>query len=88
MARKRRSQSRTVPLQKISDIAATHRRTLIAVHANRADLAPRHKNTPKNRQKDAQPASLSQLRVVDLRFLEELSIFSNQILNAVAHMGV
>lgn len=68
-----------------------HYSTRIAAHAsqcrNRAESAPWHKNAPKNRQKDAQPASLSQLRVADLRFLEESSIFGNQILNAVAHMG-
>ena len=62
--------------------------TRIAVREDALNRLRDTKNTPKNRQKDAQPASLSQLRVVDLRFLEELSIFSNQILNAAARMGV
>lgn len=53
----------------------------IAVHASQ------RKDTPANRQKDAHSTSLSQLRVADLQFLEELSTFTNQILNAVARIG-
>ena len=45
------------------------------------------KDTPANRQKDAHTASSSQLHVADLRFLEELSTFTNQIPNAVARIG-
>ena len=53
----------------------------IAVHASQ------RKDTPADRHKDAQPASLSQLRVADLRFLEAMGVFTNQILNAVARIG-
>ena len=67
----------TMPMREITRIAV------------RADTLKklRDQNAPMDRRKDAHPASLSQLRVVDLRFLKELSIFSNQILNAVARMG-
>ncbi len=45
------------------------------------------KDTPPNRHKDVQPALLSQLCVADLRFLEAMGVFTNQILNAVARIG-
>lgn len=78
MARKRQPQSRNG-----------------AVAENRAHRSARshtesalwRKDTPANRHKDAQPDSLSQLRVADLRFLETMGVFTNQILNAVARIG-
>lgn len=62
----------------------------IAVHASQRPqphrigfVAQRH---ARKSHKDAQPASLSQPCVVDLRFLETMGIFANQILNAVARI--
>lgn len=53
----------------------------IAVHASQ------RKDTPANRQKDAHTVSSSQLYVADLRFLEAMGVFTNQILNAEARIG-
>ena len=66
-----------------------------AVAENRAHRSARShtesaswlKGTPANRHKDAQPASLSKLCIADLRFLEAMDVFTNQILNAVARIG-
>lgn len=78
MARKRRSQSRN------GAVAENRTRRSARSHT---ESALWRKGTPANRQKDAHTASSSQLHVADLRFLEAMSIFANQILNAVARIG-
>ena len=77
MARKRRSQSRN------GAVAENRAHRSARSHTESASW---RKDTPANRQKDAYTASLSQLCVADLQFLEELSTFTNQILNAVARI--
>ena len=77
----------TMSMQEIARIAAhslqhTHRSA-----RRHSEEAPWRKGVLKNCRKDAHSASLSQLHVADLRFLEELSTSGNQILNAVARMG-
>ena len=78
MARKRQPQSRNG--------AVAENRTRRSAHSH-TEPASWRKGTPANRQKDAHTASLSQLRVADLRFLEAMGVFTNQILNAVARIG-
>ena len=81
MARKRQSQSRNGAVAE----NRTHRSARVAAPA--ATPALWRKDTPANRHKDVQPALLSQLCVADLRFLEAIGVFTNQILNAVARIG-
>ena len=78
MVRKRRSQSRN------GAVAENRAHRSARSHTESASWL---KGTPANRQKDANSASSSQLHVADLRFLGELSTFTNQILNAVARIG-
>lgn len=78
MTRKRQSQSRN------GVVAENRTRRSARSHTESASW---RKDTPTNRQKDAQLALLSQLHVADLRFLEESSTFTNQILNAVARIS-
>lgn len=78
MTRKRRSQSRN------GAVAENRAHRSARSHTESASWL---KGTPANRQKDAHTALLSQLCVADLRFLEELSTFTNQMLNAVARIG-
>lgn len=77
MARKRQPQS--------SNDANAENRTRRSARSH-TESASWRKDTPANRQKDAHTASLSQLRVADLRFLEAMGVFTNQILNAVARI--
>ena len=78
MTRKHRLQSRNG--------AVAENRTRRSARS-RTESASWRKDTPTNRQKDAQLALLSQLCVADLRFLETISTFTNQIFNAVARIG-
>lgn len=77
-ARKRQSQSRN------SAVAENRTRRSARSHTESASWRI---DTPTNRQKDAQLALLSQLCVADLRFLEAMGVFTNQILNAVARIS-
>lgn len=78
MARKRQPQSRN------GAVAENRAHRSARSHTKSASW---RKDTPTNRHKDAQPALLSQLCVADLRFLEAIGVFTNQILNAVARIG-
>lgn len=82
MTRKRQSQSR-------NGAVAENRahRPRVAAPAATPNRLRGSKARPQIVKKDAQPASLSQLRVADLRFLEAMGVFTNQILNAVARIG-
>ena len=82
MARKRQPQSRN---DAVAENRA-HRSARIAAPAATPNRLWR-KGTPANRQKDAHTASSSQLHVADLRFLEAMDVFTNQIPNAVARIG-
>lgn len=83
MARKRQSQSRNGAVAE----NRTHRSARVAAPAATPNRLCGAKTRPQIVKKDAQPTSLSQLRVADLRFLETMGIFANQILNAVARIG-
>lgn len=78
MARKRQPQSRN------GAVAENRAHRSARSHTESASWL---KGTPANRQKDAHTASSSQLCVADLRFLEAMGVFTNQILNAVARIG-
>lgn len=78
MTRKRQSQSHN------GAVAENRAHRSACSHTESASW---RKDTPANRHKDAQSALLSQLCVADLRFLEAMGVFTNQILNAVARIG-
>ena len=83
MTRKRQSQSRNGAVAE----NRSHRSAHVAAPTATPNRLRSAKARPQIAKKDAQPASLSQLRVADLRFLETMGVFTNQILNAVARIG-
>ena len=83
MVRKRRSQSRNGAVAE----NRAHRSARVAAPAATPNRLCSAKTHPQIAKKDAHSASSSQLCVADLRFLETMGVFTNQILNAVARIG-
>ena len=83
MTRKHQSQSRNGVVAE----NRAHRSARVAAPAATPNRLCGAKTRPQIVKKDAQPASLSQLRVADLRFLETISTLTNHIFNAVARIG-
>ncbi len=83
MTRKRQPESRNGAVAE----NRARRSARVAVHAATPNRLYSAKTHPQIVKKDAQPALLSQLCVADLRFLETISTFTNQIFNAVARIG-
>lgn len=83
MTRKRQSQSRNGTVAE----NRAHRSARIAAPTATPNRLRSSKTRTQIAKKDAHTASSSQLCVVDLRFLEAMDVFTNQILNAVARIG-